>query len=237
MQQQPYIISRHAASDDFPPLKSALEFPDGLLAVGGDLTVDRLIVAYRRGIFPWYNENEPILWWSPAQRLVLLPENLRVSRSLRKTIRKGKFTVTMDQSFRAVIEACASPRRTPDGTWINEEMQDAYTELHQLGFAHSVECWHEGKLVGGLYGVSLGKVFFGESMFSLMTDASKVAFAHFVWQLQAWGYELIDCQIESEHLISLGATTIPRHKFRALLNRFSELPGHKGAWQFDLVSA
>lgn len=235
MQQQPYIIPRHAASDDFPPLKSALEFPDGLLAVGGDLTVDRLIIAYRRGIFPWYNENEPILWWSPAQRLVLLPKNLRVSRSLRKTIRKGKFTVTMDQSFRAVIKACAGPRRTQNGTWINEEIQDAYTDLHQLGFAHSVECWHEGKLVGGLYGVSLGKVFFGESMFSLMTDASKVAFAHFVWQLQAWGYELIDCQIESQHLISLGATTIPRHKFRALLDRFCELPGHQGAWQFDLV--
>jgi len=231
--QQPYFIPNNAASDDFPPLKSALKSPDGLLAVGGDLTIDRLIVAYRRGIFPWYNENEPILWWSPAQRLVLFPNNLRVSRSLRKTIRKGKFTVTMDQSFRAVIEACAGPRRTQDGTWINEEMQDAYTELHKYGFAHSVECWHEGELVGGLYGVSLGKVFFGESMFSLMTDASKVAFANFVWQLQAWGYKLIDCQMESQHLRSLGAASIPRQTFRALLDRFCELSGHQGAWQFD----
>lgn len=235
MRQQPYIISRNAASDDFPPLESALEFPDGLLAIGGDLTVDRLIVAYRRGIFPWYNETDPILWWSPAQRLVLLPDNLRVSRSLRKTIRKGKFTVTMNQSFRAVIEACAGPRITQNGTWINEEMQDAYTRLHQHGFAHSVECWHEGKLVGGLYGITLGKVFFGESMFSLMTDASKVAFAHFVWQLKIWGYELIDCQVESQHLVTLGAATIPRQTFRALLDRFCELPGHQGAWQFDLV--
>ncbi len=233
MQQLPYIIPPYANPDDFPPLNSALEFPDGLLAVGGDLTVNRLRVAYRRGIFPWYNEKEPILWWSPAQRLVLFPDNLRVSRSLRKTIRKGKFTLTMDESFRAVIEACAAPRRTESGTWINEDMQDAYTELHQLGLAHSVECWHQGELVGGLYGVSLGKVFFGESMFSFMTDASKVAFAHFVWQLQAWGYELIDCQIDSQHLRSLGAITIPRSKFRALLDRFCELPGRQGKWQFD----
>jgi leucyl/phenylalanyl-tRNA--protein transferase len=235
MQRQPYIIPNNAASDDFPPLKSALKFPDGLLAVGGDLTIDRLIVAYRRGIFPWYNENEPILWWSPAQRLVLLPDNLRVSRSLRKTIRKGKFTVTMDKNFGAVIAACAGPRRTQAGTWINKDIQDAYIKLHQLGFAHSVECWYEGKLVGGLYGVSLGKVFFGESMFSLMTDASKVAFTHFIWQLQAWGYELIDCQVESEHLISLGAKTIPRYKFCALLDNLCELPEYQGVWQFDLI--
>ncbi|EDN69971.1 leucyl/phenylalanyl-tRNA--protein transferase [Beggiatoa sp. PS] len=185
------------------------------------------------GIFPWYNDDQPILWWSPAQRMVLLPDDLKVSRSLRKTIRKAKFTVTLDQNFRGVIKECAGSRRKQHGTWITEEMQKAYYQLHIQGFAHSVECWYEGRLVGGLYGIALGKVFFGESMFSHLTDASKVAFTHFVWQLQRWGYELIDCQVKTNHLQSLGAIEIPRPKYRVLLDRLCETPGYTGVWHFD----
>ncbi|RKZ73851.1 MAG: leucyl/phenylalanyl-tRNA--protein transferase [Gammaproteobacteria bacterium] len=231
--RRPYWIPHHARPDDFPPLEQALEHPDGLLAVGGDLTPNRIIIAYRLGIFPWYNDDEPILWWSPSQRMVLFPERLKVSRSLRKTIRKGKFTVTMDQSFREVINACAGSRRHQDGTWITDDMQSAYCQLHNYGFAHSVESWYEGRLVGGLYGIALGKVFFGESMFSRMSDASKVAFAHLVWQLQRWGYELIDCQVQTSHLESLGAYDIPRPQYRTLLNQLCELPGHTDKWDFD----
>jgi leucyl/phenylalanyl-tRNA--protein transferase len=230
---RPYWIPHNANPHDFPPLEQALEHPDGLLAVGGDLTPNRIIMAYRLGIFPWYNDNEPILWWSPYQRMILFPNDLKVSRSLRKTIRKGKFTVTLDKNFPAVIKACAGARRDQDGTWITKDMQDAYCQLHDIGFAHSVESWYEGQLVGGLYGIALGKVFFGESMFSLMSDASKVAFAHFVWQLQRWGYELIDCQIDTQHLQSLGAVNIPRQQYRDLLDRLCEMPGQIGAWQFD----
>jgi leucyl/phenylalanyl-tRNA---protein transferase len=233
--RRPYWIPRGANLNDFPPLEAALEHPDGLLAVGGDLTPNRIIVAYRLGIFPWYDDDDPILWWSPAQRMVLFPECLSVSRSLRKTIRKNKFTVTMDQNFREVIKECAGPRRKQEGTstWITDEMREAYCQLHDYGFAHSVESWYEGRLVGGLYGIALGKVFFGESMFSHETDASKVAFAHFVWQLQRWGYELIDCQVRTNHLQSLGAVEIPRQEYRALLDRLCKVPGHAGAWQFD----
>lgn len=229
----PYSIPHNASPYDFPPLEQALEHPDGLLAVGGDLTPERIIAAYRLGIFPWYSNDEPILWWSPNPRMVLFPDELKVSRSLRKTIRKGKFTVTMDQKFLQVIKACAGYRRNQDDTWITKNMQEAYYRLHNSGFAHSVESWYEGRLVGGLYGIALGKVFFGESMFSLMSDASKVAFVHFVWQLQRWGYELIDCQVQTQHLQSLGAVEIPRQQYRALLDRLCEMPGQTNLWQFD----
>ncbi len=230
--RRPYWIPHNASPYDFPPLAHALKHPDGLLAVGGDLTPQRIIVAYRLGIFPWYSDDEPILWWSPSQRMVLFPEALKVSRSLRKTIRKGQLTVTMDQNFREVIQACAGPRRDQYGTWITEEMQAAYCQLHHYGFAHSVESWYEGRLVGGLYGIALGKVFFGESMFSLMTDASKVAFAQFVRQIQCWGYELIDCQVHTKHLHSLGAIDIPRQDYRTLLDALCETQGYTGKWYF-----
>lgn len=231
--RRPYWIPSHASPYDFPPVETALEHPDGLLAIGGDLTPSRLMVAYRRGIFPWYSDDQPILWWSPSQRQVLFPELLKVSHSLRKTIRKGKFTLTLDQAFREVIKQCAGPRRQQDGTWITDEILEAYCRLHDYGFAHSVETWYEGQLVGGLYGVALGKVFFGESMFSQVSDASKVAFVHLVWQIQRWGYELIDCQVQTDYLQSFGAVEIPRRTYRTLLNRLCEVPGHSGLWQFD----
>ncbi|MCK5720194.1 MAG: leucyl/phenylalanyl-tRNA--protein transferase [Thiomargarita sp.] len=232
---RPYWIPDNTAPNDFPPLEKALEHPDGLLAIGGDLNPNRILNAYRLGIFPWYSDDEPILWWSPSKRMILLPEHLKISRSLRKTIRKNKFSITLDQNFPAVIEACANTVR-PDqnGTWITDDMKIAYNHLHKEGFAHSVEAWFEGNLVGGLYGIALGKVFFGESMFSIMTDASKVAFVHLVQQLQSWDYRLIDCQVETNHLISLGAVNIPRSQFRELLDNLCQLPEYKRAkWQFE----
>jgi len=234
--RRPYWIPQNASPYDFPPLEQALEHPDGLLAVGGDLTINRLLVAYHLGIFPWYSDDEPILWWSPAQRMVLFPEALKVSRSLRKTIRKEQFTVTLDHNFQQVIKECAGPRRRQYGTWITDDMQNAYCQLHDYGYAHSCEAWYEGRLVGGLYGIALGKIFFGESMFSHISDASKVAFAHFVWQLQRWGYELIDCQVHTPHLESLGAEHISRQQYRALLDTLCEKPGHKGIWQFETLN-
>lgn len=231
--RRPYWIPYNAGPYDFPDLENALDHPDGLLAIGGDLSPSRIMVAYRRGIFPWYSDDQPILWWSPSERMIMFPENLKVSRSLRKTIRKHAFTLTMDTCFRQVVIECAGPRRHEEGTWITPEVLEAYCQLHYYDFAHSVECWYDGQLVGGLYGVSLGKVFFGESMFSHLTDASKVAYSHFVWQLQRWGYELIDCQIHTEHLESLGAYLIPRQAYRKLLDRLCEVKGYHGPWQFD----
>jgi leucyl/phenylalanyl-tRNA--protein transferase len=231
--RRPYWIPSHASPYDFPPLENALEHPDGLLAIGGDLNPTRIMVAYRQGIFPWYSEDQPILWWSPSQRLVLFPENLKISRSLAKTIRHHKFTVTLDQNFAQVIQECAAPRRHQAGTWITQEIKAAYCQLYHYHFAHSVEIWYQGQLVGGLYGVSLGKVFFGESMFSKMSDASKVALVYLVRQLQQWGYELIDCQVHTQHLQSLGAVEIPRQHYRALLDRFGDQTGKLGIWQLD----
>ncbi len=216
--QRPYWIPYKAPADDFPPLEQALEQPDGLLAIGGDLSSARLVAAYQRGIFPWYSDDQPILWWSPNPRMVLFPEQLKVSRSLRKNMRNGGFRVTLNEAFEAVLFACARvPRRDQDGTWITAEMQAAYTELHERGVAHSVECWYQDQLVGGLYGINIGKVFFGESMFSLMSNASKVAFVAFVEQLRAWDYALVDCQVYSEHLESLGAFMIAREEFQQVL--------------------
>jgi leucyl/phenylalanyl-tRNA---protein transferase len=231
--RRPYWIPKNSSPYAFPPIERALIHPDGLLAIGGDLSFERLIVAYHKGIFPWYSDDQPILWWSPSQRMVLFPEHLQVSHSLHKTLRKHKFTLTLDQNFRQVLQACASPRRHQDGTWITDEIFDAYCLLHERKFAHSVEAWYDGQLVGGLYGVALGKVFFGESMFSQMTDASKVAFVHLVRQLIAWGYELIDCQVYTDHLARFGAVEIPRANFKTLLEHLCDAPGYQGEWIFQ----
>ncbi|MFT6916205.1 MAG: leucyl/phenylalanyl-tRNA--protein transferase [Motiliproteus sp.] len=203
---------------EFPPLEQALAEPDGLLAAGGDLSPARLIQAYRNGIFPWYDESQPILWWSPDPRCILKPEQLHVSRSLRKLIRQQRLRVSIDQDFSAVILACAGPRSDADGTWISPAMQQAYQRLHQQGVAHSVEVWEQNLLVGGLYGLAIGKTFFGESMFSRVSNASKLAFVTLVERLQQWDYAFIDCQVHSQHLTSLGATEVPRSDFIRLLN-------------------
>ncbi len=225
------VLNPNNPQQAFPPLNKALNEPDGLIAVGGCLSTTRLVNAYRCGIFPWYNEGEPILWWSPNPRLVLLPDNLIVSRSLSKTLRKKTFLVTFDQAFDAVINACAEPRQQQAETWISQDIMNAYNALFHLGVAHSVEAWQDGELVGGLYGVALGQVFFGESMFHRRTDASKVVFATLVEQLKRWHYQLIDCQVHSQHLASFGATMIERGEFSALLEQYCELPVHSDAWQ------
>ena len=205
---------------EFPPIEQALTEPDGLLAVGGDLSPQRLLNAYQHGIFPWYTEGEPILWWSPDPRFVLFPEKLKISRSLRKTLRKHVFEVRMDTAFEAVMRACAESRPNQQGTWISEEMLQAYIRMHQLGFAHSVECWQDGQLVGGLYGMAIGQVFFGESMFSRRTDASKVALVYLCEYLIEHEFKLIDSQVYTQHLESLGAELIPRSEFAQLLEQY-----------------
>lgn len=210
-------LSPKDAPEWFPPLEQALDDPAGLLAAGGDLSTERLLAAYRSGIFPWYSPGQPVLWWSPDPRAVLFPDEFRCSRSLGKTLRNGGFESAIDRDFRGVIEACAAPRPQSIGTWITPEMMDAYIELHRRGFAHSVETWREGQLVGGLYGVRLGSVFFGESMFSRERDASKVALARLVEACRAAGIVLIDCQMSSAHLESLGARCIPRSRFQTLV--------------------
>ncbi|MDO3388769.1 leucyl/phenylalanyl-tRNA--protein transferase [Gilvimarinus sp. SDUM040013] len=212
--------------------------PEGLLAAGGDLTPSRLVNAYTQGIFPWYEDDQPILWWSPNPRTVVTPDAVHVSRSLRKQLNKNVFSVTCDSCFERVIDACAEPRSEQGGTWITEEMRSAYIELHRLGIAHSVEVFYQDQLVGGLYGVSLGKVFFGESMFSRMSNASKVAFATLGHNLALWGFELIDCQVHSNHLTSLGASNMQREEFA---ERLTELIGSNSASNWprhaQLVSA
>jgi leucyl/phenylalanyl-tRNA---protein transferase len=216
----------------FPPLEEALIEPNGLLAAGGDLSLQRLITAYRTGIFPWFNEGEPILWWSPDPRMVLFPNELKISRSLRKTLKKNPYTICFDRHFSQVMHACAAPRKGQSGTWIHPEMISAYTKLHQMGLAHSVEVWIDNTLVGGLYGVALGKVFFGESMFSNVADASKIAFVHLVKQLDDWGYGLIDCQVRTEHLASLGAREIPRAEFSQQLSVLITHIDKGDKWEF-----
>lgn len=207
-------------AEPFPPVEQALLDPDGLLAVGGDLSPQRLLNAYQHGIFPWYTEGEPILWWSPDPRCVLFPEKLKISRSLRKTLRKKLFEVRMDTAFEAVMRACAENRPNQKGTWITEDILQAYVNMHQLGFAHSVECWQDGQLAGGLYGMAIGKVFFGESMFSRKTDASKVAMVYLCEYLKQHGFRLIDSQVYTQHLESLGAELIPRTRFVELLKQY-----------------
>ena len=201
----------------FPPLAQALRRPNGLLAAGGDLSPARLLDAYRHGIFPWFSPGDPILWWSPDPRMVMFPSEFRISHSLRKTLSKGACEVRSNSAFEQVMRACSDPREGENGTWITEEMIAAYCELHRLGYAHSIEVWMQNQLVGGLYGVSIGRMFFGESMFSRRTDASKIALAHLARQLERWNFGLIDCQMYTPHLSSLGAREIPRAEFIARL--------------------
>lgn len=216
----------------FPPPHLARE--DGLLAVGGDLSEPRLLLAYQMGIFPWYSPGEPILWWAPDPRLVIIPEEFKIPKRLARKIKQNMFHVTMDQAFSQVIETCAQiPRKQGKGTWIDKDMIEAYTKLHTLGYAHSVECWQENKLVGGLYGVSLGTTFFGESMFSHATDSSKVALAYLIEHLIEWNFEMIDCQITTEHLMKLGAKQLPASEFYELLEKSVTQPTRQGPWHFS----
>lgn len=205
---------------EFPPTRSALVDPNGLLAVGGDLCPQQLIAAYRRGIFPWFDDTQPVLWWSPDPRLVLFPDQLHISKSMRKLLQKKAFSVTTDTAFSAVMRACAQPRKDQDGTWISDQMIAAYQSLHESGYAHSVEVWLQGELVGGLYGVHIGRVFFGESMFSRVSNASKYGFINLITSLQKQGVKLIDCQVHTSHLASLGAQEIPRTMFEQLLTKY-----------------
>jgi leucyl/phenylalanyl-tRNA---protein transferase len=223
-----------ARQTPFPALDQALRDPNGLLAAGGDLGPQRLLAAYRRGIFPWYSEGQAILWWSPDPRMVLFPCALKISRSLRKTLRHGAYEIRLDHDFAAVIDACATtPRSGQHGTWICAEMQEAYIRLHELGYAHSVETWVDGRLVGGLYGIAIGHMFYGESMFSHRTDASKIAFCHLVRFLADHKFGLIDCQMKTAHLASLGACEIPRAEFAARLADLIADPQPAGRWPVD----
>lgn len=221
----------------FPPLDTALTEPNGLLAAGGDLSPQRLIEAYRSGIFPWFNEGEPILWWSPDPRMVLLPGEFKISRSLGKILKKGNYEIHIDSAFSQVMQACAAPRKGRAGTWIHPQMISAYTTLHQMGLAHSVETWVDGELAGGLYGVAQGKVFFGESMFSRTPNASKIALVYLVNQLQRWDFGMIDCQMKTSHLASFGAREIPRAEFSQRLRELVNYPGRIEKWCFEHESA
>lgn len=215
----------------FPPPHLASQ--EGLLAVGGDLSSRRLVLAYRMGIFPWYSEGEPIMWWSPDPRLVLYPEEIKVSKSLKRVINKGVFQVTMDLAFSQVINECARVRlRNSEGTWLVDDMIGAYCALHEFGLAHSVESWCDGQLAGGLYGVSLGGCFFGESMFTRVSNASKVAFVTLVDFLQALSFDFIDCQVTTQHLMRFGAREIPRDEFVRQLQESLEKPTRKGRWRY-----
>lgn len=229
-----YVTWLDPQSIIFPPVEQALTEPNGLLAAGGDLEPERLLKAYDFGIFPWYEEGQPILWWSPTPRMVLVPAKFRTSRSLRKTLRKNRFEIRIDTAFEAVVRACAKKRDDQQGTWITADMLTAYCRLHSLGHAHSFECWEEDELVGGLYGVARGKVFFGESMFSRTTDASKVALSALARQLRKWDFSLIDCQVSSDHLCSLGAEEISRSEFAETLRVNRSAGETDQPWKLDL---
>ena len=224
-----FLLSERIA---FPP--PTLAEKDGLLAVGGDLSQSRLLLAYRLGIFPWFSEGDPILWWSPNPRLVLLPEDIKISKSLMKVLRKGLFRITMDTAFESVIRECATVhRKKNEGTWINDRMISAYSHLHESGYAHSVEAWLGQDLVGGLYGVSLGRCFFGESMFTHVSNASKVSLAVLSGYLMKKNFDFIDCQVTTEHLSRLGAKEIPRNTFLRKLRRALDFPTLRGKWDFQ----
>jgi leucyl/phenylalanyl-tRNA--protein transferase len=220
-------------TNEFPSIESALTEPDGLLAAGGDLSPQRLIEAYSRGIFPWYSEDQPILWWSPNPRCIISPGEAYASKSLKKHIRKTKPTITFDTAFDQVIRQCARID-SEEGTWITEEMEDAYLELHDMGVAHSVEVWENDTLIGGLYGLSIGRCFFGESMFSIKPNSSKVAFIHLCQQLSNWDYAIVDCQVENPHLLSLGANSIDRQLFLSILNKNINKQPRQTKWEFSL---
>lgn len=220
--------------DPFPPVETALTEPNGLLCAGLDLSPERILAAYREGVFPWFNPGEPVLWWSPDPRMVLAPVEVKVSRSLRQRMKRGGYEIRVDTSFREVMLGCAAPRKGQSGTWISRPMLDAYTRLHELGYAHSVETWMDGELAGGLYGVAIGRMFYGESMFSRRADASKLALVHLCRQLEARGFGLIDCQMETAHLASMGAKPIPRRDFIREMKRLIELEPIPAPWRFEL---
>lgn len=232
LEQQP-LIPWLRPNDPFPPVASALKEPNGLLAAGADLSTGRLIAAYRKGIFPWFSDGQPILWWSPDPRMALAPLELKVSRSLRKRLKRRDYRVSADTAFRQVILACSEPRGNGYGTWITGEMARAYTRLHTLGYAHSIETWFEDRLAGGLYGIAIGRMFFGESMFYRAPDASKIAFVHLVQQLARWQFGLIDCQMKTAHLASFGAREIPRREFTRRLEELVNYPGQISKWQLE----
>jgi leucyl/phenylalanyl-tRNA---protein transferase len=227
------MISWLGTHDLFPDMDRALREPNGLLAAGADLSPARLLMAYRRGIFPWYSQGEPILWWSPDPRMVLEPAAFKVSRSLAKRLRRQDYEVRVDTAFETVMRTCAETRPGQHGSWIGKDMIAAYVRLHHLGHAHSVETWMAGKLVGGLYGIAIGRMFYGESMFTRATDASKIAMAHLCAQLHRWEFGLIDCQMETGHLASLGARTMDRRDFLARLTDLIDGPDRAGKWSFD----
>jgi leucyl/phenylalanyl-tRNA--protein transferase len=219
----------------FPPVAQALREPNGLLAAGGELSPEWLLAAYRHGIFPWYSAGEPLLWWSPDPRMVLRPAEVRITRSLRRTLRQRRFELRCDTAFEQVIAACAEPREPGGGTWITPEMQAAYQRMHELGYAHSVESWQEGRLVGGLYGMAVGRVFFGESMFSWVSDSSKVALAHLARHLERLGYAVIDCQMVTSHLASLGGHPMPREDFTAEVACWTRKGPSVGRWAANVM--
>jgi leucyl/phenylalanyl-tRNA--protein transferase len=219
--------------EPFPPVSAALEEPNGLLAAGADLSEERLIEAYRSGIFPWFSEEQPPLWWSPDPRMVLFPQEFKISRSLTKRLRKRDYEIRTDSCFEAVMRACAAPRAAQDGTWITDDMIAAYCALNRRGMAHSVETWINGELAGGLYGIALGRMFYGESMFARATDASKLALAHLVRQLEHMDFGMIDCQMRTSHLASFGAREIPRREFMLKLQELVNYPAIPGAWRID----
>lgn len=229
-----YWIADNILAEEFPDINHALTEPDGLLAIGGVLNPALLLDAYRKGIFPWYSEGQPVMWWSPDPRCVLFPDELKISRSLKKSLRSDDYIVTFDQAFSDVVRTCAEPRLSSPGTWITQSIIKNYQLLHESGYAHSVECWQGERLVGGLYGIAIGKIFFGESMFSHVTDASKICLAHLVHLLKNLDYELIDCQVYSEHLKSLGAILIPRNEFSDVLisSCHEERGNHGQCWPF-----
>ncbi|MDR3238368.1 MAG: leucyl/phenylalanyl-tRNA--protein transferase [Spirochaetia bacterium] len=212
----------------FPPVE--LAEPNGILAVGGDLSVERLIAAYRQGIFPWFSEGSPILWWSPDPRFILYPGEVKISKSMRQLLRRSVFSITYDQAFGDVIRGCRSRRKAQDGTWITDDMEDAYIELHGLGCAHSVEVWHKGALAGGLYGVSIGRMFFGESMFTYVSNASKAALITLCVKLQSLGFDCIDCQVYTKHLSSMGGRSISRDAFMSLISSSLKHKTIQGNW-------
>jgi leucyl/phenylalanyl-tRNA--protein transferase len=220
-------------ADDFPPVDRALSEPNGLLAAGGGLSVTRLLHAYARGIFPWFGEGDPVLWWCPDPRLVLPTQAVHISRSLRRHLRRAQYEATLDRAFRDVMQACAAPRRSERTTWLLPPMIRAYQRLHEAGAAHSIEIWEDGELAGGLYGVSIGRMFFGESMFSAKPDGSKVALVILAAQLARWGYPMIDCQLRTAHLVTMGATEMERSRFVNEVEALVAQPPAPTPWQLD----
>jgi leucyl/phenylalanyl-tRNA--protein transferase len=227
------VITWLTDNDDFPPVEQALTEPNGLLAAGDSIPSSRLLAAYRRGIFPWYSDQQPVLWWSPDPRMVLFPSEFRMPRSLAKRLRRRDYEIRVDTAFTEVMRGCAMPRSDEAGTWITLDIIAAYSELHRLGHAHSVETWIDGELAGGLYGVSLGRAFYGESMFARVSDASKIAFAHLVHQLARWQFGMIDCQMNTAHLARFGAREISRAEFSRKLTELVNYPRPAVSWQFE----